>query len=394
MNKLPLLEHLIYRHETILLQDVCIIAVQHVLGTTHDMFRYLYRLGLKAENIFLLGKCYSSNRLVFSQMKKDGIYVSDHSFHYDSHQSFDQQFNTLVRDFYYNVRNKIKNRKNIKKIIILDDGGTLLTTYQKTPIKGYPVVGIEQTSSGYEKIKKHEVKIPIINVARSMAKLEYESPIIADLIVQKIKEKFIFWRNDAKKILIIGNGYIGQAIKKEIQRENNFIKIFDKKKSITELQEEKFVQELSSFDLIIGCTGFTSIPRNLHNKLKNNAILVSASSSDREFDAIALRMKKSVSTNCHQDVKVCGKLLINSGFPINFDGGFHSVIPEYIQFTRSLLASAIIQSVELNENIYHWIIDLDFEDQRNIIKEFLLMYPFFRKKKKEFFQKVLLKHKK
>ena len=48
-----------------------IVGVQHILETTHAMFRSLYKLGLKPQNISIIGKCYSTCREVYEEMIAD-----------------------------------------------------------------------------------------------------------------------------------------------------------------------------------------------------------------------------------------------------------------------------------------------------------------------------------
>ena len=67
-------------------------------------------------------------------------------------------------------------------------------------------------------------------------------------------------------------------------------------------------------------------------------------------------------------------MILNCGFPVNFDGGRNSVAPSNIQLTRALLMSAILQACEM-ANTSSQIVPLDIEMQRDIIREFLHLYP-------------------
>lgn len=58
------------------LRGAVIVAVQHLLDTTRSLFVFLFEQGVRPEDVFLLGKCYSSNRNVFEQFQKDGVFVS------------------------------------------------------------------------------------------------------------------------------------------------------------------------------------------------------------------------------------------------------------------------------------------------------------------------------
>ena len=99
-------------------------------------------------------------------------------------------------------------------------------------------------------------------------------------------------------------------------------------------------------------------------------VLASASSSDREFQAVSLRKLLPKFNNCHTNVVVRNIILLNCGFPINFDGGRISVEMEKIQLTRGLILGAIYLSIV--SNYKKGIIELDNKFQDVIIKLFKL----------------------
>lgn len=361
---LPLLDFLINQTEEDLLDETCVIGGQHLLQTTHLMLQALYELNLKPENVFLIGKCYSSNSSVFSQMIEDGINVSQSSIYFKYYQPFDQFYKNEVRKFYNQIIKDVNKRKP-KKIVVLDDGGELLSQVNPEDFDCKQIIGIEQTSSGYNKLLNQSLKFPIINVARSWAKLKYESPIISEFALQKFLKCLPECR--CEQVLIVGGGSIGLAIRDKLKQETQ-VDIFDtvaERSSIFSLKEN-----LASYDLIIGCTGSTSISHKLHELLKEGCILASVSSSDREFDAHYLRKKSAPYENCHYNLSIDGKLLLNSGFPINFDGGTHSVPPKYIQLTRGLLVAGIFQSTKLSSSTPQ-ILDLCHNYQKQIIDYFM-----------------------
>lgn len=364
-SSLPLVDHLIGLAESCLLDELCIIGGQHLLQTTHLMLQSLYTLGLNPDNIFLIGKCYSSNSSVFAQMLEDGINVSQSSVSFKCYQPFDQFYKNEVRKFYKQII-EVVNKRNPKKIIVLDDGGEFLNLVDPNDFECKEIVGIEQTSSGYNKLINKSLRFPIINVARSWAKLKYESPIISEFAIQKFLKSLS--THTWEQVLIIGGGPIGLAIKEKLKHEA-YVDIFDtvsERSSILSLNER-----LSFYDLIIGCTGSTSIPHVLHDSLKKKCILASVSSSDREFDAHYLRKKTAPYSDCHHHVSIEGKLLLNSGFPINFDGGTHSVLPKYIQLTRALLVAAIFQSMRQNSSPTLEMIELCPDYQKQIVNMFI-----------------------
>src|SRR3990167_4721360 len=120
--ELPLVELLINQNIDLDFSKVKIIGVQHILETTHSMFRSFYKLGLKSENVALVGKCYSTCEEVFNEMIEDNISVIKDSFRYFSHESYDNTFADIVKKFIESQLEDISSDK-YDQIIVLDDGG-------------------------------------------------------------------------------------------------------------------------------------------------------------------------------------------------------------------------------------------------------------------------------
>jgi hypothetical protein len=108
--------------------------------------------------------------------------------------------------------------------------------------------------------------------------------------------------------------------------------------------------------------------------LKKNVILVSASSSDREFSAVHLRSNLPSNTNCHENFLINDIILINCGFPINFAAEYREIDIDKLQLTRSLLLAAILQAYNHSNSKQKDFIDLDMENQRDIVRRFLSIY--------------------
>lgn len=364
--KLPLLQFVSSQYKDMALDKTLIIACQHILGTTFDLFEELFEKGLKPENVFLIGKCYSTNKDIFDLFQKKNVHISKDSFAFDSHISFDEQFQQNIEKFFKNVQFSV-DLKSFERIVILDDGG-YLTALSNDFLKGFQnITGVEQTTSGYEKIKNLKLNFPIFNIARSKAKLEIEAPFIAEVAVNKIEEYLRKYRIENPNILVVGVGYIGAAISAILKE--------DYKVSGCDIIQQKcdfngdYKSHLSEFDLIIGATGAFAIQPGEFGNLKQGALLASLSSSDREFSAVYLRQLKPKTKDCHKDIEVNGSILLNCGFPVNFnDGGQHSVSPEKIQLTRALLLAGIFEGVA--KNFSNNLVELDLSLQNKIIREF------------------------
>ena len=150
--------------------------------------------------------------------------------------------------------------------------------------------------------------------------------------------------------------------------------IFDKIASKSDIEQKDLQNSLGTFDLIIGCTGTPVLNTTEFDLLKKNALLVSASSSDREFNAEELRKKIHLVKNCHKHLLIENKWLINCGFPINFSSNFRAIDCDELQLTRSLLLASILQAVNDTENPENGFIPLDLENQRDILQKYYSLF--------------------
>jgi S-adenosylhomocysteine hydrolase len=371
LRKLPLLDFTTSIFPDICLKDTYIICAQHLVSTTYSLFHTLFKLGLKSDNLSAIGKCYSTDPKAYEEMKKLGVDACSQSVAFNSHRSFDEQYQEYIKKFVFQRREKIKD-KNFKKIIVLDDGGELLSAVNGLSNTAQ-MIGIEQTSSGFHKVKRRKIKFPIINVARSPAKLNYESPIIARLVVDTLARQIKNLPFKPKEVLIIGNGPIGSQIF-EVLKRDYCVSTFDKATSKSSIKKDNFESSLKEFDLIIGCTGKPMLEPEHYKLLKKNVILVSASSSDREFNAVNLRSKLSQITDCHANPFIEGIHLINCGFPINFASEYREIDIDELQLTRSLLLVAILQAAAYSGSLKNRFVPLDEENQREIVQKYLSLF--------------------
>ncbi|MCB1115805.1 MAG: hypothetical protein KDK71_04975 [Chlamydiia bacterium] len=342
------------------LKNTYIISAQHVLASIYELFIFLESCGLDLSKVFVIGKCYSSSSLISQKMQKLGICVSEDSFSFNSHESFDSQYSIYIESFIHRIAKKVDFNK-CERIIVLDDGGTLISKIQRNPkFKRAKIVGIEQTSAGYNQLQSQNLLIPIINVARSKAKLTLESPHITNSFLRKLSEYVSCDELFDYKILILGKGAIGTSLFYEL---NEFsVDIYDPK--ITD--KERLLPLINSADIIIGCSGHTSLPYKLHKHLKKDVLLASLSSSDREFDAQYIRKKFPRNSDpwlCYYSKNLT---LLQSGFPLNFWGTPHNIPLEHISITLALLASAIFyagtkESMDLIFN------DLDYSNENELM---------------------------
>lgn len=340
---LPLLSFAARLVPTVDLQDTVLVGCQHLLSSTVDLCGSLIEhRGLRAENVFLLGKCYSTNQRVARVLERNGIYVSPLSWAYRSGSSFDAQYQGYVRAFLSYVKHSIQQR-SFRRVVLLDDGGQLISLGKNLGLPPEKVSAVEQTTSGFERLREQRLGFPVVNVARSRMKLQLESPVVASLVQQKLRVLLKKYRIKKPKILIVGKGAIGSSLHAAL-RKKHVVHVHDIR-THGQVFPHGFRKELGVFDIIIGATGTEILGVKDLRYCRIPVYLVSTSSSDREFPAKYLRLRGPRQSNCHADISFQGIHLINSGFPVNFDGEEDSAPRNKIQLTRALLILGVLQSI-------------------------------------------------
>ncbi|MEQ9116539.1 MAG: hypothetical protein RLN62_07075 [Rickettsiales bacterium] len=365
---LPLLQYVEKLFPKGHLDDVYLLACQHILPSTHMMLRSMVNLGLKKDRVALIGKCYSTNKITMENMRQEGFYVCESSSKFKPESSFDEQFRSNIYNFVHSQFQRMQPNKNAR-IIFLDDGGEMLSIAQDLSRTYSNFFGVEQTSSGYHKLAYNSINFPIKNVALSNEKLNFESPFIAVSVLKCLEQRIALSTLLPKQILIVGNGYIGKEVctlLKGNQYNHHKVIGYDVVHDKSELDYVDF----SQFDIILGATGNRMMTHNYYDSLKNNAVLASVSSSDREFDAVHFRRLSGVVNNVHDDVFYNGFCLLNSGFPLNFNGDDRVSVPlGKIQLVCALLVLAVCEYKESNQQQKQFV-RLDKELTEKIVGKF------------------------
>lgn len=370
-NRLELVENVFLLKQAPKLKNISLIGAQHILPSTLTMLTSFFDRGLLPENVYLIGKCYSTDLYTYHQLKELGVYVCPSSLQFQKNQPFDLCYKENVKAF---VKKFLRFRKNsAKKLICIDDGGELISHLNLISKRhGLTLVGLEQTTSGYQKIEQLNLNMGIINVARSFAKIKVESKIVVKTAIQAMYNKIIENSLCSKNTLIFGNGAIGGAMADALEQNSNvFLADIDCKKSTGTYED--YLRNLSDFDLIIGCVGKTVLPLNKLRELKEGSILISLSSSDREFDIVEPRSACKKVLSCHDDFKCAnGATVLNCGFPVNFSGDATKVDIEEFELTRALLTLGILQACEVG--LEKGILSLDKEIQSRLVEQFSSKY--------------------
>lgn len=367
----PLMRHLESHYREARLRDVLLIACQHLLGSQYRMFSGLLNMGLPPENCIIVGKNYSTNTRVFNWLRRDGaihnrrVTVAPFSATFEPNQPFDSWFARELTEF---VGNELAQRqlKNYRHIIVLDDGGHLNMLCKSLLAKCPNAYGIEQTSSGERQLREVDMPYDWLSIARWYTKQLLEAPLIGEHAAHRITSHLTQRSKNNPRILAMGLGTIGRQTAARLTV-NGVGSVFacDPKADLGGevlyngamnvfrchggqlLSCADALESIGTFDAIIGATGTPALNESTIERLHPEVSLISLSSSDREFPAVAFRKNKPGTV--HDDYWLEQRCLVNGGFPITFDGKYYAIPPDKIELTIASLQLVILNTITEGE---------------------------------------------
>jgi hypothetical protein len=373
-------------------KDTYLVGAQHLMDTEICVFDALIRLGIEPENMRFTGKLYSDYLPAIQKLKRLGINI-----HRIEKQfpigNFNQQIRKTVKSMWRATLQDLKDKPEIKNIILLDEGGRCLEEMPKILSHKYNLIVIEHTRGGlYSNVSRY-FDGAIIKTAMSAAKKELESPKIIKAVVERVINKISVLDKDQHYIYgIVGLGALGLALAKNLSQlgyniyahDKDPLKIEDLLRYPQIRTSNHFEKLVYNVDVLIGTTGTDiSSEFNFKDDLTNDIILISCSSEDKEYKTLlkSIDMKKhSPFDDLVYHTETGDRItLLSGGFPINFDGGSYSVPLADIAITRALITGSVIQAgLMLDEIDFKQIGDnnsysVDYQLQQFIALEFIQM---------------------
>lgn len=340
--------------------DVALVALQHFLPSIVPLFERFIEAGLRPDRVFLLGKPYSTVPATAAALTELGCYVhSPPERFFTVDRRYADSFRMLVTDYWSAVEQRLP--PDVRRLIILDEGGWLYRELPDALAERLLVTGVEHTMYGLINAPDGHRQEPFVIMAASAAKTRFESPVIAEAIVERLSESIPELAQ--LKVGVVGLGNIGQAVarallQRDVTRLVGHDSIREKGDNIKGLEPVSRADVLGS-DVILGCTGTDSLAKGApFHSLKeegSNTVrrrwLASCSSGDVEFLYVAKQLASRVQafrTDPFRDVRgEIGKTeitLLNGGFPLNFDRVRERERPARIQLTREITYAAVLQA--------------------------------------------------
>ncbi len=343
------------------LDKTVFIGVQHLLETTGTLFQSLMQLGAKPEHMFFAGKCYSTSPLVAKTLNDMGMNIIEGSAPLRP-GDYRRIYKEDIKKLWASFQKQIVNKKDIERVIILDDGGHCIEEMPKFVPFNYLSASIEQTRGGLYSSGLDNLVLPLIEVATSAVKRHIESPLIAEAILNRVKKILPELALNKQAVCgVVGNGAIGRAIAEYLLSLGLNVMIYDENPNAYKgMTDKKFYKTptleklLANASHVFGCTG-KDITKgiDIFGLVENDITFISCTSEDKEFLSLLKRIAKEgkriyfgqmsdITCLSDRETKIT---ILKAGFPINFDGTLCSVPSQDIEITRALLLGACIQAV-------------------------------------------------
>lgn len=335
------------------------IGVQHMLETTVTLFDALIALGVSPSNMYFSGKCYSSAPEIEAAVRERGIHLmrSNAPEEPGRYQRYCQK--SIIKMWSYCLKDI--EQKTVDRLIILDDGARCLESMPGSAALSYPIAAIEQTRGGlYSQVIK-KLPFPLIEVATCAAKKHLESHLIAIAAVYGIKKALNKLElNQNITFGVVGNGVIGNAICHYLISLGHYVYVFDQDKMAFEgirshhvFRMEGISEVFTMADVIIGCTGQDiTVGIDVPSLTKKHKIFISCSSEDKEFFSLLNfiayqdpRYFAPLSDISYQTPDGSKILILQYGFPVNFDRTPSNVPANKIEITQGLLLGGCLQAI-------------------------------------------------
>ena len=340
-------------------EDTALVAVQHMLLQTVDLFKTVSAMGLKLENMFALGKVYSNSPPVIATLRSMGITVIDSTL--PEPGEFRSYFQRDVERL-WQVAAETLRRRNIKRILVLDDGGICITSVPPEVLQRYALCGVEQTSLGMFLFEEKPPPFAVMSWARAAVKLEIGGPIFSQCFIDRLHTEFLHGRTlQGEQLGVIGMGSIGRAVANLAVRQGNKLFYYDPNPDLhlpSSLRDivtrMDSVEELMiSCDYVLGCSGRNPFKDKWPLEHRPGIRLLSASSGDQEFGPIIRDLKQKAdfkiapeTWDIISDHGPSGPIQVAYlGYPYTFvSRGIEAAPTQIVQFDTGGLLAALVQA--------------------------------------------------
>ncbi|MGY1695404.1 hypothetical protein ACI780_10865 [Geodermatophilus sp. SYSU D00814] len=374
------------------------LLVQHQMGTVVPMVAGLLTLGLRARDVWWVDVPYSANRTVQRHLAALGI--PEPHFASPTHSLLEPYRPGQVRRVAAALVDADAVLPPGVPLLVLDDGAYVLQALAAGLVGVQrPLCIVEQTTRGVMHVREESsvaavaATVPVVDVAESLPKRALEGPCIGrsvwESLHRRLRERSTL--TDRSRVLVVGAGVVGRSVAQALVQvaglRRDQVAIADPAPGprawaqaaglpVWDRRSSDGGPSRHGLDVVVGCSGHPSFGPADVDEVEDGAVLASASSGDEEFsrqellaaaDSVTTRGSEPDAASVHDDLVLTFAdrtvTLLNSGFPVNFDGRVNTVPPRYMQATRIAMIGAAVQAVSsgepglqpLDEAVVRWL---------------------------------------
>lgn len=301
------------------LKGFAFMGLQHLFASSATLFGALHDLGVKHENMHLLGKVYSTNHRVVAELASRGAdvhgtskKVGSKAFAHAMAEGIEEQLRAVIQHLpkatMFVDGKPVFPEKPKPQVLLIDDGAEAIKIlHEKFPEYAPFFCCVEQTRRGarilHELQQNGELLCPVANVAETWAKLEWESPMIGHSVVLEVDRKLDrlarFGVKPPHESLVLGCGAVGGGVARAMLRRGLDVHLYDKDPQRTAALHQALIAEgedaskvhthddkasaLAHAGVLVSCVGARTLDIADHDLLPDGAILVNAASADDEL---------------------------------------------------------------------------------------------------------------
>lgn len=340
-------------------EDTGMVAVQHMLWQTVDLFETASQMGLNLKNIFALGKIYSNSPPVIRTLRNMGVTVIESTM--PAPGEFQSYFEKDIAEL-WKVAGEALDHRRIKRLLVLDDAGVCITNVPSGILRRYAVCGVEQTTRGMVLFEEKPPPFAVISWARAAVKLKIAGPIFSHFLIEKFNTEFLRGESlHGKHLGIIGLGSIGRGVAEVALKQRHNVLFYDPDPHVhvppslvdRVSRTDSLGELMLRCDYVFGCSGRNPFKNQWPLNHRPGITLLSGSSGDLEFGPIIrdLRQKPhfNIAPNTWDIVSECGPSgpihIAYLGYPYSFvSRGIEAVATRIVQLDIGGLLAALIQA--------------------------------------------------
>jgi hypothetical protein len=358
----------------------CVLVMHvHVLPSLMLLIDRLIGLGFREEAIIVVGKSYSTIPAAAADLAERGVvFIAGRADEF-SPGYFDHANRTILARACHQAAG-LASELNSERAILVDDGGLLSEVwYSEVGRYRLHVVSVQQTASGLFSESRPFAQSPFvkIDVARSAAKSYFEARIIAEGTFRAVESLGAL--TDIHRIGIVGLGRVGRNLAKRLSHRFE-VTGYDRNRSQAKGLNVTLAPDAAALvqgaEVIFGCTGVSWLTPELLPE-KGRRVFASCSSRDVEF-ANLLRTHRA---DPYLSRAPFGRLIyrtheathivLNGGFPINFDRTREWEHVEEICLTRALVLLGILQALRVCPKEREQVYPLDAACQAKLTRRWM-----------------------